>query len=339
MAQSLLRVERIFEYFVCIIFITYEGENAMRKSLLAAALLSIFALPVTSFADEAPATAPAAPAEPAPSWTATANIGFVSDYYFRGISQSWHKPAVQGGFDVSHSSGFYAGVWGSNVSPNTYPDASVELDAYAGYNGSTPIEGLGWTAGLYGYFYPGGSWKKYTYYTAPGIKQTPQGGRWDTYEANFGVSYKWLSAKASVTLGDWFGAEKKTGWDGGTSGSTYIELNAAYPLPWWGLTLIGHVGHLNVAGKLDVNYQSSSGQFPSATTERTSPDYTDWKVGLSKGFSIGKSEGWNAGLYYVDSSNDSYWSDKGYGGSSFNGSTEAKNLSDGRFVVTVGRTF
>ena len=312
----------------------------MRNSLLSIAVLSIFAMPTFSHAEDAPAAVAAAPAEPTPAWAATANIGFVSDYYFRGISQSWHKPAVQGGFDLSHSSGFYAGMWGSNVSPNTYPDANVEIDAYAGYNGTIPsVEGLGYTVGLYGYFYPGGSWKKYTYFTAPGVQQTPQGGKWDTYEANFGVSYKWLSAKASVTLSDWFGAETKTGWDGSTKGSTYFELNAAYPLPIGGLTLIGHVGHLNVSGKLDVNYLSSSGQFPSATSERTSPDYTDWKIGLSKSFAVGKTEGWNAGVYYVDSSNDSYWSDKGYGGSSFNGSTEAKNLSDGRFVVTVGRTF
>lgn len=305
----------------------------MRKSILSLAVLSVLAVPSYSFAEEA---APAA--EAAPSWTATSNIGFVSDYYFRGISQSWHKPAVQGGIDFAHSSGFYAGVWGSNVSPNTYPDASLEIDAYAGYNGSiSSVEGLGYTAGLYGYFYPGGSWKKYNYLGVP--DQTPQGGKWNTYEANLGVSYKWLSAKASFTLGDWFGAEKKTGWDGGTSGTTYIELNAAYPLPWGGLTLIGHVGHLNVSGKLNVDYVSSSGQMPSATTERISPDYTDWKIGLSKSFSIAKSEGWNAGLYWVDSSNDSYWSDKGYGGSSFNGSSETKNLSDGRFVVNVGRTF
>ncbi len=313
----------------------------MKKSLLMSAVLSALYLPAVSYAEEAPAaeTAPAAaaPAEPESAWTATANVGFVSDYYFRGISQSWHKPAVQGGFDVAHSSGFYAGVWGSNVTPNTYPDANVELDLYAGYNGTTSVEGLGWTAGLYGYFYPGGSWKKYNYLGVP--NQTPQGGRWDTYEANLGVSYKWLSAKVSMTLGDWFGAEKKTGWDGGTSGTTYVELNAAYPLPFGGLTLIGHVGHLNVAGKLNVDYVSSSGQLPSATTERTSPDYTDYKIGLSKAFAIGKSEGWNAGVYYVGSSNGSYWGDTGYGGSSFNGSAETKDLSDDRFVLSVSRVF
>ena len=308
----------------------------MRNSLLSIAVLSVFAIPTFSYAEDAPAAVAAAPAEVAPAWSATANIGFVSDYYFRGVSQTWHKPAAQGGFDLSHSSGFYAGVWGSNVSPNTYPDASAEIDAYAGYNGTIPsVEGLGYTVGLYGYFYPGGSWKKYNFQGVP--NQTPQGGRWDTYEANFGVSYKWVSAKVSVTLGDWFGAERKTGFDGGTSGTTYVELNAAYPLPFWGLNLIGHVGHLNVAGKLDLTVPSSMN-----TANEDNPDYTDYKIGLSKSFKIGASEGWNAGLYYVGATNggnNGYWGTNGFGGSSFNGSFETKDLTDDRFVVTVGRTF
>jgi uncharacterized protein (TIGR02001 family) len=278
-------------------------------------------------------------------WTATGNIGVVSDYYFRGISQSWHKPTVQGGMDITHSSGFYAGVWGSGVTPNTYPDANTEIDVYAGFNGTIPaVEKLGYTVGIYGYMYPGGSWKKYRFTGANNpdnsqAQQTPQGGRWDTYEFNAGISYDWISAKLSYTLTDWFGADRKTGWTGSTKGTTYIEINAAYPLPWWDLTLIAHVGALDVNGRLNTDYVSSSGKQPSATTERTTPDYTDWKIGLSKAFKIGATEGWNAGVYWVDSSNDSYWSDKGYGGSSFNGSTQTKNLSDGRFVLTLGRTF
>lgn len=311
----------------------------MRKSVLLTAVLASLSVANLAYAEEAAVeAAPAPAAEPASSWTVTSNIGFVSDYYTRGVSQSWHKPAVQGGFDVAHSSGFFAGVWGSNVTPNTFPDATVELDLYGGYAGSIPaVEGLGYSVGVIGYFYPGGSWKKYNYLGVP--NQTPEGGRWDTYEANFGISYKWLSAKASVTLGDWFGAEKKTGWTSGTSGSTYIELNAAYPLPFAGLTLIAHVGRLDVSGRLNTAYVSSSGQLPSATTESTSPDYTDYKIGLSKSFKIANSEGWNAGVYYVGNDNGSYWGDTGYGGSSFNGSAETKDLGDDRFVVTLGRTF
>jgi uncharacterized protein (TIGR02001 family) len=306
----------------------------MRKSLLLTAVLGALYMPSVSFAEEeaAPAAAPAAPASP---WTVTTNIGFVSDYYARGISQSWHKPAVQGGIDVAHSSGFYAGIWGSNVTPNTYPDAAAEIDIYGGYNGTfASVEGLGYTAGLIGYLYPGGSWKKYPLLAADTGRD--QGGRWDTYEANVGLSYKWLSAKASVTLGDWYGTEKETGWDGGTSGTTYLELNAAYPLPWYGLTLVGHIGHLNVAGKLDpVNFPNASGSI----SGETDPDYTDWKVGLSKSFKIANSEGWNAGIYYVGSSNEDYWGDEGYGGASFNGRAETKNLNDSRFVLSVSRVF
>ncbi len=288
----------------------------MRKSLLSIAMLGVFAAPTFSYAEDAPAVAAA---EPASAWTVT--------------SQNWHKPAVQGGFDIAHSSGFFAGVWGSSVSPNTFPDASVELDLYGGYNGTiSAVEGLGYSIGAIGYFYPGGSWKKYNYLGVP--DQTPNGGRWDTYEANFGLSYKWISAKASVTLGDWFGAETDTGWDGGTSGTTYLELNAAYPLPWFGLTMIGHVGHLNVTGKLDLNVPSSQNSI-----NEDDPDYTDYKIGVSKSFKVASSEGWNAGLYYVGASDTGYWSGRGFGGASFNGSSDTKDLSDNRWVVTVGRTF
>ncbi|HEY0562980.1 MAG TPA: TorF family putative porin [Methylophilus sp.] len=318
----------------------------MRKSVLLTAVLASLSVANLAYAEEAAVEAAPAAAEPASAWTATSNIGFVSDYYTRGVSQSWHKPAVQGGFDIAHSSGFFAGVWGSNVTPNTFPDATVELDLYGGYAGTIPaVEGLGYSVGVIGYFYPGGSWKKYGFLTdtqgtkGVGVKK---GGRWDTYEANFGLSYKWLSAKASITLGDWFGAEKETGWDGSTSGSTYVELNAAYPLPIAGLTLIAHVGRLNVSGKLSQDPAFAGSNTNAFGIVEDSPDYTDYKIGLSKSFTIGKAEGWNAGVYYVGATNggnSGYWGSRGYGGSSFNGSSETKDLTDDRVVVTVGRTF
>ena len=295
----------------------------MRQSILLTAILGALSFAQVSYAAEEEAKS---------AWAATANVGFVSDYYARGISQNWHKPAVQAGIDITHDSGFYAGVWGSNVSPNTFPDASVEVDVYGGFNGAiTAVEGLGYSVGLIGYLYPGGNWNKYTISNA---QQTPNGGRFDTYEANVGLTYKWISAKASVTLGDWFGAESKTGWDGGTSGTTYLELNAAYPLPWWDLTLVGHVGHLNVAGKLDLSQPSSANLL-----NEDDPDYTDYKVGLSKSFKIGASEGWNAGVYYVGASDTGYWSTRGFGGASFNNSTETKDLAQNKWVVTLGRAF
>lgn len=314
----------------------------MRKSLLLIAVLSALPVAQSAFADEVKA------ASDKSDWNLTTNVGFVSDYYARGVSQSWHKPAVQGGIDLTHANGFYTGVWGSTITSNTYAGGNTEIDIYAGYNGQIKaVPDLGYTVGAIGYLYPGANWDKYTFTgdtggvaNGPLRKQTPDGGRFDTYEANFGLSYKWLSAKASVTLGDWYGAETKTGWDGGTSGTTYLELNAAYPLPWWDLTLIGHVGRLNVAGKLNTAYTSSSGANPSLSISgETSPDYTDYKVGLSKAFKIANADGWNAGIYYTGNNNKEYWGKRGYGGSSFVGSTEAKNLADDRLVFTLSRSF
>lgn len=83
----------------------------------------------------------------------TANIGFVSEYTFRGIQQSNEKPAIQGGFDVNHSSGLYAGVWGSNVDFNDGNEASMEFDVYAGYKGE--FKGITYDVGALYYVYPG----------------------------------------------------------------------------------------------------------------------------------------------------------------------------------------
>jgi uncharacterized protein (TIGR02001 family) len=60
----------------------------------------------------------------------SANVSFTSDYIWRGMTQS-DAPAIQGGFDFEAESGFYAGIWGSNVNFNN--GAGSELDLYLGY--------------------------------------------------------------------------------------------------------------------------------------------------------------------------------------------------------------
>src|SRR5947209_8402890 len=110
-------------------FYKSSGRNTMRKSILTLAVASAVAAPGFVYAQAAaPAAAPASP------HTLTANAAFVTDYRFRGISQTFKLPAVQAGFDYSHSSGFYLGTWGSNVSGNQYPNGnSMEMDLYGGY--------------------------------------------------------------------------------------------------------------------------------------------------------------------------------------------------------------
>lgn len=299
----------------------------MRHSVLFAAVLSALSFASNVQAEEAKS-----------EWTATTNVGIVSNYYARGVSQSWNMPAVQGGVDITHSSGFYVGAFGSSISERTYVGASTELDLYAGYNGTVPgVEDLGWTVGGIGYFYPGGGWDKYNLLTLDSGKKVRED--FTTYEGNVGLSYKWLSAKASMTIGEWFGANRNTGWTKSSSGTTYVELNANYPLEIWDLTLVAHVGRLDVKGELDGS------RFPNANGvtagEETKADMTDYKIGLSKAFKVAGSDGWNAGVYYIGGTNGGtrgYWGAV-YGGASFTDTPGYKDLSDDSVVVSLSRTF
>lgn len=64
---------------------------------------------------------------------ASANIGVVSNYMWRGMSQTRNGAALQGGVDITHSSGLYAGYWASNVNFDLVDHADTEEDFYAGY--------------------------------------------------------------------------------------------------------------------------------------------------------------------------------------------------------------
>ncbi len=82
-----------------------------------------------------------------------ANVALTTDYVWRGVSQNNEDPALQGGFDYAHSSGFYAGVWGSNV--DFVGPASLELDLYAGWTYEFD-GGIGIDIGIIEYTYHGG---------------------------------------------------------------------------------------------------------------------------------------------------------------------------------------
>ena len=101
----------------------------MKKLLLASAISGLFTLPGVAGAQTAPAAAASTPQH-----TFTGNATLVSDYRFRGITQTFKLPAVQAGFDYAHSSGVYLGTWASNVSNNVYANgAGLEWDFYGGY--------------------------------------------------------------------------------------------------------------------------------------------------------------------------------------------------------------
>ncbi len=88
----------------------------------------------------------------------SANIALVSDYVFRGVSQTLEDPAIQGGFDYNHESGFYVGTWASNVDffdggPGD-DGADFEIDVYLGFGGDF-TETWNWDVSYTQYMYPG----------------------------------------------------------------------------------------------------------------------------------------------------------------------------------------
>lgn len=118
------------------------------RGILAASLLTGCAMAATpAFAEEE--TAP--PSE----FTITGNAAIVTDYRFRGISLSGGDPAIQGSINVNHASGFYAGIWASNLEENL-GYGSLETDFYAGWTGAVG-GGVTADAGLlyYAYFNSG----------------------------------------------------------------------------------------------------------------------------------------------------------------------------------------
>ena len=161
----------------------------------------------------------------------TANVGLVSDYAYRGSSQTDERPALQGGFDYAHDSGLYAGVWGSNVSwlsdsnPNVHN--SLELDIYGGYKGT--IGAIGYDVGLLQYYYPGSYPKGFN---------SP-----NTLEGYVGLSWEFLSFKYSYAFTDLFGYDK-------SDGSQYYDLGAAVDVGG-GFTLAAHVGYSDIKGQDD----------------------------------------------------------------------------------------
>src|ERR1035437_4409760 len=100
----------------------------MRTLLLASTPSAAVSIPLSVSWQTAPAAEPAtAPAAaPASPHTFTGNVGLVSQYIFRGLTQTNAHPAIQGGADYSHASGFYAGTWLSNISWFTDQNANIK---------------------------------------------------------------------------------------------------------------------------------------------------------------------------------------------------------------------
>lgn len=285
----------------------------MQKTLIATAVLACLSVP--AFADDA---APAAAATP--EHTFTANVSLTSEYIYRGIAQSARKPAIQGGFDYSHSSGLYAGVWGSSISWLTdgvggdgvkAGTAPVEIDVYGGYKNTFAGGDWNYDVGVLTYNYP-----------HSGTLSTVNSP--NTTEVYGALGWKWLSAKYSYTVSNHIFGNGKWGTlsdgsmgqtTGSTRGSGYFEVNANYDLgTGWGL--VGHVGHQSIK------------DFSRAS-------YSDYKLGVTKDVGFGV-----VALSYYDTNahGDCNKSDAATGGEPYC-SLQGKNLGKGAAQLSFTKTF
>lgn len=147
------------------------------RGLLAATLVvgcGMAAAP--AFADET---------DPPAEVTVTGNVALVTDYRFRGISLSAGDPAIQGSINLNHSSGLYAGVWGSSLE-DTPVYGSLETDFYAGWTGAVG-DGLTADVGMTYYVYLNGTVGKANYFE-PYVSLTKTLG---PVSAKAGAAYAW----------------------------------------------------------------------------------------------------------------------------------------------------
>lgn len=173
------------------------------------------------------------PAEP--DYTLSFNVGAVTDYRYRGISQSRLKPALQGGADFSHKSGFYIGTWASTIKwiKDAGGDANVEVDLYGGYK--TTAGPVGVDVGVLRYFYPGSQ-----------LAINP-----DTTEVYAAGTWGPATLKYSHAVTNLFGfADSKN--------SSYVDLSATFDTGVWGLSVTPHIGYQKVKNNSDFSYTDYS---------------------------------------------------------------------------------
>ena len=172
------------------------------------------------------------------------NAALVSDYRYRGISQTRLRPALQAGADFTHNpSGLYAGAWASTITwtKDAGGGGDVELDLYGGRRGT--LGALAYDAGVLAYVYP-----------ANGLKRVPGFANANTAELYAQLGYGPAYAKYSLALTNLFGFV-----DSRRSG--YLDLGANVGLGR-GLTLNLHAGRQQVR-------------------RHAVADYTDYKLGLT----------------------------------------------------------
>lgn len=179
----------------------------MRNIILGMSALALAAVATPAFAQD----------EASDGFSISGGAAIVSDYRFRGISQSNEEAAVQGWATVSHESGLYAGFWGSSVGFNN----GSEIDAIVGY--ATEVSpGITVDGGVTYYIYPGGT-------TAST----------DVFEPYLSVSGDIGPVSAKVGAAYIFEGQNAAG----DEDNIYLYADLAAAIPNTPVTLKGHYGY------------------------------------------------------------------------------------------------
>ncbi|MEK0416120.1 MAG: hypothetical protein RI949_126 [Pseudomonadota bacterium] len=178
----------------------------------------------------APAAAPAAAPEASPL---TFNIGAVTEYRYRGISQSRLKPALQGGFDVTQGA-FYLGAWASTINwiKDSGGKANTEIDIYGGVKGDLAKD-TAYDIGVLTYSYP-----------SNGLNPSA-----NTVELYGALTFGPVTAKYSHSTSNLFGFAN-------SKGSGYLDLTGTFEAA--GLTIAPHIGYQAVKKNGAYSYSDYS---------------------------------------------------------------------------------
>jgi uncharacterized protein (TIGR02001 family) len=196
----------------------------MKKTLLAIAAATAAAVPTIASAQLA------------------FNAGLVSDYRYRGISQTQKKPALQAGVDYA-AGAFYVGAWASTIQwiDKSGGDAKVEIDLYGGYKGELAKD-LAFDVGVLNYWYPSAvtaAWSAVPYANP------------NTTELYGALTFGPATLKYSHALTNLFGNPN-------SKNSYYLDLSAGFDVGG-GLMLTPHVGYQKIKNAAaDASYTDYS---------------------------------------------------------------------------------
>jgi len=278
------------------------------KNRLLAGVAGVFAACLAS-------ATPALAQEEVPSEiTVTGSVGLVSDYRFRGVSQTDKEMAVQGGITATHASGVYVGTWASNLAGwGTFGGSNMELDLVGGF--ATEISsGVTLDVGLTWYMYPGGASE--TDFAEPYVKLSTTVG---PAKALLGVAY----APKQEALGKWCSDADCTIFDpGDKEDNLYIWTDVSAGIPDTPVTLKGHLGYSD----------GNSGLGPNGTSVAPTGKYLDWMLGAD--LALGPV---TLGVAYIDT--DIGKAESAYLAPNFRSTKNGSSISGSTVVFSLSASF